>query len=152
MVYTQLSSLTQPICCVAARTDHQKSEIRLSTLLSSAGRAQDCNCSTSNRYLEARGSIPRGETLLLHFVVLLYLLWLICCAKFNFCGHREIRIFGGLVARFQHLRGKRPHCGRDIESWQAEKWYATPSRMVANSCELPVYGKAENPSTLLGEE
>ena len=37
----------------------------LSTLLSSAGRAQDCNCSTSNRYLEARGSIPRGETFLL---------------------------------------------------------------------------------------
>jgi len=46
-------------------TDHLKSGFRLATLLSSAGRAQDCNCSTSNRYLEARGSIPRGETFLL---------------------------------------------------------------------------------------
>ena len=43
---------------------------RLATLLSSAGRAQDCNCNTTIiRYLEARGSIPRGETILLHVPV-----------------------------------------------------------------------------------
>ena len=41
----------------------RKEKFRLNPLLSSAGRAQDCNCSTSNRYLEARGSIPRGETI-----------------------------------------------------------------------------------------
>ena len=46
---------------------NNKSVITSLPLLSSAGRAQDCNCTTSNRYLEARGSIPRGETLLLPF-------------------------------------------------------------------------------------
>ena len=56
--------------------EHQPTAVlSFSTLLSSAGRAQDCNCSTSNRYLEARGSIPRGETLILHVVDMLYLLW-----------------------------------------------------------------------------
>lgn len=51
--------------CGLAVLSNKQDSFSLSTLLSSAGRAQDCNCSTSNRYLEARGSIPRGETLLL---------------------------------------------------------------------------------------
>ena len=48
-------------------TSNKRDSSSLSTLLSSAGRAQDCNCSTSNRYLEARGSIPRGETFFCRF-------------------------------------------------------------------------------------
>ena len=36
------------------------------------------------RYLEARGSIPRGETLLLLVVDMLYLLWLTTCEAIHF--------------------------------------------------------------------
>ena len=42
------------------------------------------------RYLEARGSIPRGETLLLHVVDMLYLLLLTSCEEIHFYGLREI--------------------------------------------------------------
>ena len=64
-------------------------------LLSSAGRAQDCNCSTSNRYLEARGSIPRGETLLLHVIDMLYLLWLMSCEDIFFADLEKFSTFRG---------------------------------------------------------
>jgi hypothetical protein len=47
------------------------------------------------RYLEARGSIPRGETLLLHVVDMLYLLWLTSCEEIHFCGLGEILDFCG---------------------------------------------------------
>ena len=41
------------------------------------------------RYLEARGSIPRGETLLLHVVDMLYLLLFMSCEEIHFYGLRE---------------------------------------------------------------
>jgi hypothetical protein len=61
-----------------------REQLSSSTLLSSAGRAQDCNCirsfTGSNRIirnLEARGSIPRGETILLLYSAIVYLhFWL----------------------------------------------------------------------------
>jgi hypothetical protein len=67
------------------------------TLLSSAGRAQDCNCKLTlaglNRgkpeHLEARGSIPRGETLLLLLIAFVLVLYWSCCGKSKFYGHRE---------------------------------------------------------------
>ena len=68
----RVSILSLCIYSKSQRFHHNSVMISL-PLLSSAGRAQDCNCSTSNRYLEARGSIPRGETILLHVAASLYL-------------------------------------------------------------------------------
>ena len=68
------------------------------TLLSSAGRAQDCNCSTSNRYLEARGSIPRGETFFCHS-------YMNVTSQYRCCGWKgQIHIFGLKVDFLLSLR------------------------------------------------
>ena len=60
--------------------------------------------STFIRYLEARGSIPRGETFLLHVVASLYLSWLLRCAKSHFYGHRENFVVGSQLLSREGLQ------------------------------------------------
>ena len=92
-----------------------------STLLSSAGRAQDCNCSTSSRHLEARGSIPRGETLLLHVEDMLYLLWLSCYGEIIFCGHGENFKFWRETATIWAVPVHNTTRGSKEEAWRHRK-------------------------------
>ena len=55
------------------------------------------------RYLEARGSIPRGETIkivLLLYSDVVYLLFWCCSCKSNFSGHREIFDILAVISAF----------------------------------------------------